>query len=565
MENNNLIYEQRPWLTDYAPGIAVNINPEEFPNAKIFIETMLSRYADEKGFYNMGKWLTFKQVDILSRDLAAYLHYRGLKPGDRIAIMAPNILQSPIAIFAALRAGLIIVNTNPLYTPREMKHQFADSGAKAIIIADMFAANLEKIIGETQIEIVIKTSIGELLGGLKGSIVDLVVKHVKKMVPNYNLPNAVSFNTAIAHGKKYPIQEFTQGPDDVIFLQYTGGTTGVSKGAMLTNRNIISNMLMIKTIMQTVFVEKQETILTALPLYHIFALTVNLMTMISFGVKNVLVTNARDLKSVIKEFNTHKISVFTGVNTLFNALLHNDDFQKLDFSNFKVVVAGGMALQEAVARKWKEVTGVTIAEGYGLTESSPVASVNPIDGRARIGTIGVPVSSTYMRIVNDEGQVLGVEEVGEIQIKGPQIMKGYFNRQDETDKVLKDGWLSTGDIGMMFKDGYFKIVDRKKDMILVSGFNVYPNEIEDVIAMMPKVVEVAAIGVPHEKSGETIKVFIVKKDSSLTDHEVIEYCRKNLTNYKVPKFVEFRDSLPKSNVGKILRRILKEEEMAKNK
>lgn len=565
MENNNLIYEQRPWLTDYAPGIAVNINPEEFPNAKIFIETMLSRYADEKGFYNMGKWLTFKQVDILSRDLAAYLHYRGLKPGDRIAIMAPNILQSPIAIFAALRAGLIIVNTNPLYTPREMKHQFADSGAKAIIIADMFAANLEKIIGETQIEIVIKTSIGELLGGLKGSIVDLVVKHVKKMVPNYNLPNAVSFNTAIAHGKKYPIQEFTQGPDDVIFLQYTGGTTGVSKGAMLTNRNIISNMLMIKTIMQTVFVEKQETILTALPLYHIFALTVNLMTMISFGVKNVLVTNARDLKSVIKEFNTHKISVFTGVNTLFNALLHNDDFQKLDFSNFKVVVAGGMSLQEAVARKWKEVTGVTIAEGYGLTESSPVASVNPIDGRARIGTIGVPVSSTYMRIVNDEGQVLGVEEVGEIQIKGPQIMKGYFNRQDETDKVLKDGWLSTGDIGMMFKDGYFKIVDRKKDMILVSGFNVYPNEIEDVIAMMPKVVEVAAIGVPHEKSGETIKVFIVKKDSSLTDHEVIEYCRKNLTNYKVPKFVEFRDSLPKSNVGKILRRILKEEEMAKNK
>jgi long-chain acyl-CoA synthetase len=565
MENNNLIYEQRPWLTDYAPGIAVNINSEEFPNAKVFIETMLARYADEKGFYNMGKWLTFKQVDTLSRDLAAYLHYRGLKPGDRIAIMAPNILQSPIAIFAALRAGLIVVNTNPLYTPREMKHQFADSGAKAIIIADMFAANLEQIIGETQIEIVIKTSIGELLGGLKGSIVDLVVKHVKKMVPKYNLPNAVSFNTAITHGKKYTIQDFNQGPDDVIFLQYTGGTTGVSKGAMLTNRNLISNMLMIKTIMQTVFIEKQETILTALPLYHIFALTVNLMTMISFGVKNVLVTNARDLKSVIKEFKTHKISVFTGVNTLFNALLHNDDFQKLDFSNFKVVVAGGMALQEAVARKWKEVTGVTIAEGYGLTESSPVASVNPIDGRARIGTIGVPVSSTYMRIVNDEGQVLGVEEVGEIQIKGPQIMKGYFNRQDETDKVLKDGWLSTGDIGMMFKDGYFKIVDRKKDMILVSGFNVYPNEIEDVIAMMPKVVEVAAIGVPHEKSGETIKVFIVKKDSSLNENEVIEYCRKNLTNYKVPKFVEFRDSLPKSNVGKILRRILKEEEMAKNK
>ena len=565
MENNNQIYEQRPWLTDYAPGISANINPEEFPNAKIFIETMLARYAADKAFCNMGKWLTFRQVDTISRDLAAYLHYRGLKPGDRIAIMTPNILQSPIAIFAALRAGLIVVNTNPLYTPREMKHQFVDSGAKAIIIADMFAANLEKIIGETEIEIVIKTSIGELLGGIKGSIVDLVVKYVKKMVPAYNLPNAVSFSTAVSHGKKYSIQDFTQGPDDVIFLQYTGGTTGVSKGAMLTNRNIISNMLMIKTIMQTVFVERKEVILTALPLYHIFALTVNLMTMISFGVKNVLVTNARDLKSVIKEFKTHKISVFTGVNTLFNALLNNDEFHKLDFSSFKVVVAGGMALQEAVARKWREVTGVTIAEGYGLTESSPVASVNPIDGRARIGTIGVPVSSTYMRIVNDDGQVLGIDEPGEIQIKGPQIMKGYFNRQDETDKVLKDGWLSTGDIGLMMQDGYFKIVDRKKDMILVSGFNVYPNEIEDVIAMMPKVIEVAAIGVPHEKSGEAIKVFIVKKDKSLSDNEVIEYCRKNLTNYKVPKFVEYRETLPKSNVGKILRRILKEEEMAKNK
>ncbi|MGE5355152.1 MAG: AMP-binding protein [Deltaproteobacteria bacterium] len=565
MENNNQIYEQRPWLTDYAPGIAVNINAEEFPNAKTFIDTMLARYADEKGFFNMGKWLTFKQVDVLSRDLAAYLHYRGLKPGDRIAIMTPNILQSPIAIFGALRAGLIVVNTNPLYTPREMKHQFADSGAKAIIIADMFAANLEQIIGETQIEIVIKTSLGELLGGLKGTIVDLVVKHVKKLVPKYNLPNAVNFMTAIEHGKKYKIQDFNQGPDDVIFLQYTGGTTGVSKGAMLTNRNIISNMLMIKTIMQTVFVERKETILTALPLYHIFALTVNLMTMISFGVKNVLVTNARDIKSVIKEFKAHEISVFTGVNTLFNALLHNDEFQKLNFAPFKVVVAGGMALQEAVARKWKEVTGVTIAEGYGLTESSPVASVNPIDGRARIGTIGVPVSSTFMRIVDDEGNPVGVEEVGEIQIKGPQIMKGYFNRPDETEKVLKEGWLSTGDVGMMFKDGYFKIVDRKKDMILVSGFNVYPNEIEDVIAMMPKVIEVAAIGIPHEKSGETIKVFVVKKDSSLTESEIIEYCRKNLTNYKIPKFVEFRDTLPKSNVGKILRRILKEEEMAKMK
>jgi len=565
MENNELIYEQRPWLTDYSPGVSANINPEEYSSVKTFLETMLSKYATEKGYYNMGKWLTFKQVEAYSRDLAAYLHYRGLKPGDKIAIMTPNILQSPIAIFAALRAGLVIVNTNPLYTPREMKHQFADSGAKAIIIADMFAANLEQILGETQIEIVIKTSLGEMLGGLKGTIVNLVVKHVKKLVPKYNIPNAIDFLTAIDHGKKYQIQSFESGPEDVIFLQYTGGTTGVSKGAMLTNRNIISNMLMIKNIMQTVFVEKQEYILTALPLYHIFALTVNLLTMISFGVKNVLVTNARDIKSVVKEFKTHKISVFTGVNTLFNALLHNDEFLKLDFSSFKVVVAGAMALQEAIVRKWKEVTGITIAEGYGLTESSPVASVNPIDGRAKIGTIGMPVASTFMRIVDDEGKVMPLGEPGEIQIKGPQVMKGYYNRPDETEKVLKDGWLSTGDVGLMMQDGYFKIVDRKKDMILVSGFNVYPNEIEDIIALMPKVLEVAAIGVPHEKSGETIKVFVVKKDKSLSENEIIEYCRKNLTGYKIPKFVEFRDNLPKSNVGKILRRVLRDEELAKNK
>jgi long-chain acyl-CoA synthetase len=565
MENNELIYEQRPWLTGYSPGVSANISPDEYSSVKVFIEAMLTKYASEKGFYNMGRWLTFKQVDTYSRDLAAYLHYRGLKPGDKIAIMTPNILQSPIAIFAALRAGLVVVNTNPLYTPREMKHQFVDSGAKAIVIADMFAANLEQILGETQIEIVIKTSLGEMLGGLKGTIVNLVVKHVKKLVPKYNLPNAIDFITAIDHGKKYQIQSFESLPEDVIFLQYTGGTTGVSKGAMLTNRNIISNMLMIKNIMQTVFVEKQEYILTALPLYHIFALTVNLLTMISFGVKNVLVTNARDINSVVKEFKTHKISVFTGVNTLFNALLHNDEFLKLDFSSFKVVVAGAMALQETIVRKWKEATGVTIAEGYGLTESSPVASVNPIDGRAKIGTIGMPVASTFMRIVDDEGKVLPLGEPGEIQIKGPQVMKGYYNRPDETEKVLKDGWLSTGDVGLMMQDGYFKIVDRKKDMILVSGFNVYPNEIEDVISMIPKVLEVAAIGVPHEKSGETIKVFVVKKDKSLSDNEIIEYCRKNLTGYKIPRFVEFRDSLPKSNVGKILRRVLRDEELAKNK
>lgn len=564
MENYQY-YENRPWLGDYSPGIAANIDLNEFKNLKSFVEQMLAKYSNDKGYYNMGKWLTFGQVDKYSTDLAAYLHYRGLKPGDRIAIMMPNILQAPISIFAAIKAGLIIVNTNPLYTPREMKHQFVDSGAKAIIIADMFAANLEKIIGDTNIEIVIKTSLGEIIGGLKGPVVDFVVKYVKKLIPKYNLPNSVTFSTALDHGTKYKIQNFEQGMNDIVFLQYTGGTTGVSKGAMLTNQNILANMLMIKNIMHTVLKEKEEIILTALPLYHIFALTVNLMTMISLGIKNVLITNAKDIKSVIKEFKDHKISVFSGVNTLFNALLNNENFCKLNFSSFKIVVAGGMALQESVAKRWKETTGTTIAEGYGLTESSPVASVNPVDGRARIGTIGTPVASTYMRIIDDEGKVLPPEQAGEIQIKGPQIMLGYYNKPEETKMILKDGWLSTGDVGFMYKDGYFKIVDRKKDMILVSGFNVYPNEIEDVIAMIPKVNEVAAIGVPNEKSGETIKVFIIKKDKSLTEEEVIDFCRKNLTGYKVPKQVEFRESLPKSNVGKILRRLLKEEELAKYK
>ncbi len=560
MSNNNEIYEQRPWLGQYSPGIPANIDTTEYPTAKVFIEDMLKKYDKNPGFYNMGKWLTFKQVDTYSKNLAAYLHYRGLKPGDKVAIMMPNILQSPISIFAVIRAGLVVVNTNPLYTPREMKHQFTDSGAKAIIIADMFAHNLETIIADTDIDIVITTSLGEMLGGVKGGLVNFVVKNIKKMVPKYNLPNAVKFSTALKEGKKYSINPFSQTPDDTLFLQYTGGTTGVSKGAELTNKNIIANMLQIKYIMNPVLKENEEIILTALPLYHIFALTVNLMAMLSLGVKNVLVTNARDINSVVKEFKKNKISVFSGVNTLFNALLHNEDFKKLDFSPFKVVVAGGMALQDTVAIKWKELTGVTIAEGYGLTESSPVASVNPIDGNARIGTIGLPVPSTYMRIVDEEGNAVAAEEVGEIQIKGPQVMKGYYNRPEETSKVIKDGWLSTGDIGKMFKDGFFKIVDRKKDMILVSGFNVYPNEIEDVIASHPKVMEVAAIGVPHEKSGETVKAFVVKKDKSLTEQEVIDHCKKNLTGYKVPKHVEFRKDLPKSNVGKILRRLLREEE-----
>lgn len=559
MENNLENYEKRIWLNEYSAGIPANINTEEYPTVRGFIEDMLKKYGKENGYYNMGKWLTFSQVDAYSNHLAAYLHYRGLKPGDKIAIMMPNILQSPIAIFAAVKAGLVIVNTNPLYTPREMQHQFKDSEAKAIIIADMFGANLQQIIGETDIGLIITTSLGEMLGAIKGSLVNFVVKNVKKMVPKYDLPNTVTFKLALKEGKKYKIQEYTQGPDDTIFLQYTGGTTGVSKGAMLTNKNIVANMLQIKFIMQSKLKENDEIILTALPLYHIFALTVNLMAMLGLGVKNILVTNARDLKSVNKEFKTHKVSVVTGVNTLFNALLNNQEFQTLDFSSFKVVVAGGMALQDVIAKQWEDMTGTVIAEGYGLTESSPVASVNPIDGNAKIGTIGLPVSSTIMRIVNDQNVPVPIGDVGEIQIKGPQVMKGYYNNQEATDEVIKDGWLSTGDIGLMLENGYFKIVDRIKDMILVSGFNVYPNEIEEVIATHPKVLEVAAIGVPHEKSGETVKVFIVKKDKSLREKEIIDFCRKSLTGYKVPKFVEFRKDLPKSNVGKIIRRLLREE------
>jgi len=550
--------DSRPWLEQYPSGLPANIDTSQYPTLLSFLEEVLKKYKDQTAFINMGKSITYAEADEMSTNLAAYLHSRCLHPGDRIAIMMPNLLQAPIALFGALKAGLIVVNTNPLYTPREMKHQFVDSEVKVIIIADMFAANLEKILKETPIETIILTSIGEMIGGLKGAIVDLVVKKVKKMVPAHNLQNTVRFKEAIKTGKKFSIKPFQQTPDDVVFHQYTGGTTGVSKGAMLTNTNMIANLLQIKYIMMTLLEERKEFVLTPLPLYHIFALTVNLFAMMSLGETIILVTNARDLPSVIKELKKYPVSVFTGVNTLFKALLNNEEFKKLDFSAMKVVVGGGMAVQDVVAHEWKKVTGITLTEGYGLTETSPVASVNPIDGTARIGTIGMPVSSTYMRVVNDNGEPLAPGEVGEIVIKGPQVMKGYYKRQDETANSIKDGWLFTGDIGYMEPDGYFRIVDRKKDMILVSGFNVYPNDIEEVVAAHPKVMEVAAVGIPNEKSGEVVKLYITKKDKSLTESEVIAYCRENLTNYKVPKVVEFIDEMPKTNVGKILRRALRD-------
>ncbi len=551
---------EKPWLQIYPAGVPANIDPSQYPLLIDMINESLEKYADNPAFIFMGKSMTFGEVDRLSTQFAAYLQSRGLEPGDRIALMMPNMLQYPIALFGCLRAGLILVNTNPLYTPREMKHQFIDSGAKAIIIAENFAANLQTILAETEIKTVILTSVGEMLG-LKGVIVNFVVRNIRKMVPKYSLPNTVRFKEALRQGRKFTVKPFQAGPDDTIVLQYTGGTTGVSKGAMLTNRNLIANMMQIRAWLHPVLDENGVVALCPLPLYHIFAFTVNCLAFMSVGGRNILIVNARDIPGLIKEWRTHRPNIVTGVNTLFNALLNNPDFASLDFSNLKAAVGGGMAVQRAVAERWQKVTGCALTEGYGMTESSPVLTVNPVDSSMRLGTIGMPVPSTNLRIADEKGNLLppGAENPGEIQAFGPQIMKGYWQRPDATAEVLKDGWLSTGDIGFMHPDGFFQIVDRKKDMILVSGFNVYPNEVEDVLAMHPKVLESAALGVPDEKSGEVVKVFIVKRDPSLTVEEVIAHCRENLTGYKVPKQVEFRTELPKTNVGKILRRALRED------
>lgn len=548
-----------PWLANYPAGVAANINPDQYHSLVEFINECLEKHKNADAFECMGKSISYGKLDKLSTHFAAYLQSRGLQKGDRIALMMPNLLQYPIALFGALRAGLVIVNTNPLYTPREMEHQFVDSGVKAIVIAENFAKNLQQIIRNTSIDVVITTSIGEMLGAIKGGITDFVVKRVKRMVPSYQLDNTVPMKDALKQGSKFSLKPIETSANEVVVHQYTGGTTGVAKGAMLTNRNLVSNMLQIKSWLAGSLEVSKEVTLSPLPMYHIFAFTVNCMAMMSYGAKSVLVTNARDLGSIIKEFKRHKISLMTGVNTLFNGLLNHSDFKNLDFSSLKITVAGGMALQNSVALKWKEVTGCTLSEGYGMTESSPVASVNPIDGTARLGSIGLPVPSTLMRIVNEQGIELGAGQSGEIQIKGPQVMAGYYNRPEETMDTIKDGWLCTGDIGMMDADGFFSIVDRKKDMILVSGFNVYPNEIEEIISQHPKVLEVAAIGIPSEKSGEVVKVFIVRKDKSLKENEIITFCKQHCTAYKVPKAVEFRNELPKSNVGKILRRKLREE------
>ena len=549
----------RPWTRFYPSGVPANIDPEEYKTLRDYVVFKSKEYSDRKAFSCMGTELTYKEIDKMSSHFGAYLQSRGIQPGDRIALMMPNLLQYPIALFGCIKAGVIIVNTNPLYTPREMEHQFTDSDVKAIVIAENFASNLEKILDKTNIKTIITTSIGELQGVVKGKMMDFAIRNIKKMVPDYTLPNPVKFKEALKQGKKFTLNtNFENGPDTVIVHQYTGGTTGVSKGAMLTNRNLVANMLQLSAIFRPYMKDRTDhTVLCPLPLYHIYAFTCNCLAMMDSGSLSVLITNPRDLSSIFKEFKRYEVTGMTGVNTLYNGLNNHPELKNTDFSHMAFASAGGTALQKVVADEWEKNTGTVISEGFGMTETSPVATSNP-KGGVRIGTIGIPVPSTDVRIVNEEGKPLSIGERGEIQVKGPQVMKGYYNRPEETaNTITSDGWLNTGDIGIMDKDGYFKIVDRKKDMINVSGFNVYPNEIEDVVAMHSKVDEVAAIGVEDEKSGEVVKIFVVKKDKSLSEKEIIEHCRENLTGYKIPKQLEFVDELPKSNVGKILRRKLR--------
>jgi long-chain acyl-CoA synthetase len=510
----------------------------------------------------MGKTLGFAQIDKMSRDFAAWVQAKGLPKGARVAIMMPNCLQYPIVLFGTLRAGYTVVNVNPLYTARELEHQLKDSGAEVIVILENFAHTLEEVLPRTPVKHVVVASLGDLLG-VKGLIVNFVVRNVKKMVPPFELPNTQRFNDVLKEGAGMDMKAFPVGQDDIAFLQYTGGTTGVSKGAMLTHRNILANIAQASPNLIQSLGGESPVIITALPLYHIFSLTVNCLLMAKMGGFNILITNPRDIPAFVKELGQHRYNIITGVNTLFNAFLNNPDFHKLDFSQVKVCVGGGMAVQKAVADRWKQVTGKVLREGYGLTETSPVATMNPATLTDYNGSIGLPVPSTMIAIRDDNKKDVPVGQPGEICIKGPQVMKGYWQRPDETAKVLgPDGFLYTGDIGVMDEQGFIRIVDRKKDMILVSGFNVYPNEIEQVVAMHPGVLEVAAIGVPDEHSGEVPKLFIVKKDPALTERDIFEHCKEQLTGYKRPKYIEFRADLPKTNVGKILRRALRDEKKA---
>ena len=552
----------RIWLRNYPAGVPADINPNEIASLQALMERSFEKFADRPAYTLMDRTLTFRELDRLSRQLAAYLQQQaGLRKGDRIAIMLPNILQYPVVIAAAFRAGLTIVNTNPLYTPRELEHQLRDSGARAIVILENFAHNLAEVRGRTGIETVIVTGIGDLLGFPKGALVNFVLRHVKKQVPEYSLPGSVRFAEAVGTGKFENLEPVELGHDDIAFLQYTGGTTGVSKGAMLTHRNMVANVLQTEAWMGPSLRSQTEqmVLIGALPLYHIFSLQ-GCLTFLRLGAHNVLIANPRDFPGFVKELGKYRFTFFAGVNTLFNALLHTPGFDRLDFSSLKVSLGGGMAVQKAVAEHWKQVTGNTLTQAWGLTETSPGACINPLDATEFNGSIGLPISSTIITIRDDDGNVLPVRQAGEICVEGPQVMRGYWNRPDETDKVMIDGRiLRTGDIGYMDEGGYVFIEDRKKDMILVSGFNVYPNEVEGVVVSHPGVLEVAAVAQPDERAGEVVALFVVKKDPALTEEALIEHCRKELTGYKVPKRVYFRDDLPKTNVGKILRRELKDQ------
>jgi long-chain acyl-CoA synthetase len=548
------------WLKQYPKGIPAEIDVNEYASVREIFEEAVSKHGTNPAFTCMGKSITFSELDVLSMAFGAWLQGIGCKKGARVALMMPNILQYPVCLFGTLRAGCTVVNVNPLYTPRELLHQLNDSGATVLVCVENFANTVSQVIGKTGVKQVIVTSIGELLG-FKGLVVDLVLRRVKKMVPAYTLKGSIRLSDALAAGRGRTLDRVPLNHDDIAFLQYTGGTTGVAKGAMLLNRNIVANMLQARAwIRPFLDPDRREVIITPLPLYHIFSLTANCLVFMSLGGENILIPNPRDIPGFVKEMAKYRFTAFTGVNTLFNALVNNPEFAKLDFSSLKITLGGGMAVQEAVALKWKEVTGTPLIEAYGLTETSPAATINPLDLPAYNGTIGVPISSTELILRDDAGNEVGLGQPGEICIRGPQVMAGYWQRQDETDKAIdKDGWFATGDVGVMDERGFVRIVDRKKDMILVSGFNVYPNEIEGVIAAHPGVLECAAVGVPDKKSGEAVKLYVVKKDPALTGDAVLAYCREHLTNYKCPRDVEFRADLPKSNVGKILRRELRDE------
>ena len=552
---------ERPWLDHYPAGVPAQIDMNAYASVVDVLEEAFKRFKDRPAFASFGKKLSYGEIDALSARFAGYLTGElKLVKGDRIAIMMPNVLQYPVALFGALRAGLVVVNTNPLYTARELHHQLEDSGAKAIVVLDNFAATLQQVVAETEVKHIVTTGVGDLLGGLKGMLVNTVAKHVKKMVPEFHLPTAVRFADALARGAHHPLQQVPLTQDDLAFLQYTGGTTGVAKGAMLSHGNMIANMLQAGAWIGSNLNEGQEVVITALPLYHIFSLTANGLVFMRLGGLSWLIINPRDMPGFVKELAKSRFTALTGVNTLFNGLLNTPGFAELDFSRLHLSLGGGMAVQRAVADRWKKVTGCTLAEAYGLTETAPAVCINPLDLKEYNGSIGLPIPSTDVAIWSEEGQPLPVGEVGELMVRGPQVMQGYWQRPEETARVLgADGWLHTGDIAKMDANGYFYIVDRKKDMILVSGFNVYPNEVEDVVMQHPGVLEVAAVGMPDEHSGEVVKLFVVRKDPNLTADALKEYCRENLTGYKRPKIIEFRTELPKSNVGKILRRELRDE------